>query len=92
MIRNPVHPGEIIKSDVLEPLGLTIGEAAERLGVTRVTLSRVVNGRAGISAEFAWRLEQAGVGTAETWMNLQASYELCQARKSAPKGVTKLAA
>jgi antitoxin HigA-1 len=92
MIKNAVHPGEIIKCDVLEPLNLTVSEAAERLGFSRVTLSRVVNGNARISAQLALRLEQAGVGNAETWMNLQTAYELWMARKKAPKGVARLAA
>lgn len=73
------HPGTILREDVLEPLGLPVSEAAERLGVSRVTLSRVVNGRAGISPDLAIRLEQAGVSTARFWVTLQANYELSQA-------------
>lgn len=73
------HPGEILKEDVLEPLGLTITEAAERLGMTRPNLSRVLNAKAGISPDLALRLESAGVSTAKFWMNLQANYELARA-------------
>jgi len=65
------HPGEILKEDLLEPLGLTVTEAAKRLGMTRLDLSRVLNGKAGISPELALRLEHAGVSTARFWMNLQ---------------------
>lgn len=75
------HPGELLKEDVLEPLGLSIREAAEQLGMSRVSLSRVVNGRAGISPDLAVRLERAGVSTARFWMTLQANYELERAAK-----------
>lgn len=75
------HPGEILKEDVLEPLGLTVTEAADRLGITRPNLSRVLNGKAGISPELALRLERAGASTAKFWMNLQANYELSEASK-----------
>jgi len=75
-MRNHPHPGELLKEDVLEPLGLSIREAAERLGMARASLSRVVNGRAGISPDLAVRLELAGVSTARFWMTLQANYEL----------------
>ncbi|MBX3141560.1 MAG: HigA family addiction module antidote protein [Trueperaceae bacterium] len=75
------HPGEILKEDVLGPLGLSVTEAAERLGMTRPNLSRVLNGKAGISPELALRLESAGVSTAKFWMNLQTNYELAEAAK-----------
>jgi antitoxin HigA-1 len=73
------HPGAILRADVFEPLGLTITDIAERLGVSRVTLSRIVNERAGISPDLAIRLEKAGVSTARFWMALQSNYELAQA-------------
>lgn len=75
------HPGEIIKEDVLEPLGLTVTEAAERLGMTRPNLSRVLNGKTGISPDLALRLQHAGVSTARFWMDLQTNYELAQAAR-----------
>lgn len=80
------HPGELLKDDVLEPLGLSVTEAAQRLGMSRVTLSRVVNGHAGISPDLAVRLERAGVSTARFWMTLQTNYELqrAEAREQPP--------
>jgi addiction module HigA family antidote len=79
MMRNPPHPGETLKEDVLAPLGLSVKEAAERLGMSRVAFSRVLNGRSGISPDLAIRLEQAGVSTARFWVALQAQYDLAQA-------------
>jgi addiction module HigA family antidote len=73
------HPGELLRDDVLEPLDLTVTEAAERLSMSRVALSRVLNGRAGISPDLAIRLEQAGVSTARFWISLQANYDLARA-------------
>lgn len=75
------HPGELLKEDVLAPLQLTVTEAAARLSVSRVNLSRVLNGRAGISPDLAIRLERAGISTARFWMTLQSNYELEQAAK-----------
>lgn len=79
MMKNPSHPGVLLREDVLEPLGLPIKEAAARLNMSRVALSRILNGRAGISPAFAIRLERAGVSTARFWMNLQANYDLAKA-------------
>ena len=76
MMKNPPHPGEIIREDVLSELGLTVAEAADRLGVSRVTLSRVVNGHAGVSPNLAIRLERAGVSTARAWLAMQSNYDL----------------
>jgi addiction module HigA family antidote len=78
MLKNPPHPGEILREDVLLPLDMDVSVAAKRLGVARSTLSRVLNGRSGISPMLALRLEKAGVSTAHFWMNLQANYELAQ--------------
>lgn len=64
MMKNPVHPGEILREDVLAEIGLSVSEAASRLGISRVTLSRVLHGHARISSNLAVRLEEAGVGTA----------------------------
>ncbi|WP_321840688.1 HigA family addiction module antitoxin [Paraburkholderia bannensis] len=86
-MHNPPHPGETLREDVLPELGLTVTEAAAQLGVTRVALSRVLNGRAGISPEMALRLEQwLGVengGRADLWLAMQAAYDLWQVRSKA---------
>ncbi|KLU21986.1 LacI family transcriptional regulator [Caballeronia mineralivorans PML1(12)] len=89
-IHNPPHPGETLREDILPALGLNVTEAAEQLGVTRATLSRVLHGRAGISPEMALRIEGwLGVergGRADLWIAKQASYDLWQARQhGAPK-------
>lgn len=89
-MHNPPHPGDTFREDVLPALGLTVTAAATQLGVTRAALSRVLNGRAGISAQMALRLEGwLGVnngGRAELWISQQAAYDLWQARKAgAPK-------
>jgi antitoxin HigA-1 len=79
---NPPHPGEIIKELCLEPLGLTVTRAAEALGVSRKTLSAILNGRAGISPEMAIRLSMAFDTSAESWLNQQAQYDLWLARQN----------
>ena len=84
-MKNPAHPGRIVRSACLEPLGLSITEGARILGVTRQTLTKIVNGRSGISAEMAIRLTKAFGSTAETWVRMQASYDLAQARKDESK-------
>ncbi len=78
MMKNPPHPGAIIGEDVLGELGLTVAEAAARLGVSRVTLSRVIHGHAGVSPNLAIRLERAGAGTARAWLALQTNYDLAR--------------
>jgi antitoxin HigA-1 len=78
---NPPHPGEIIKELCLEPLGLTVTRAAEALGVSRKTLSAILNGRAGISPEMAIRLSIAYDTSAESWLNQQSQYDLWHARQ-----------
>ena len=82
-IKNPRHPGTTIKNTCLEPLGLSVTVAAEHLGVARHTLSRVLNGAAGISPDMAIRLEKVGWSNADMWMRLQAHYALAQARRHA---------
>ena len=79
---NPPHPGEILKEDVLPALGLTVTQAAEQLGVARVTLSRVINGHAAVSADMAIRLAQWLGGGAEKWLRLQLQYDLWHAKKN----------
>ena len=80
---NPPHPGLSVRHDCLEPLGLSVTEAAYKLGVSRKQLSDIVNCRAGISPEMAIRLDKAFGGGAETWYRLQSAYELAQAMKKA---------
>ncbi len=90
MMHNPPHPGEILKEDVVVPLGLTVTEVAERLAMSRVAVSRVLNGKAGISPDLAVRLEQAGVSTARAWMAMQANYDLWQAMQHKQPPVRRL--
>ena len=78
-MKNPPHPGRGLRQDCTAA-GLSITEAAKKLGVARVTLSRVLNGKAGISPEMALKLEAMGWSNADFWMRLQAAYDLAQAR------------
>ncbi|MEQ1691430.1 MAG: HigA family addiction module antitoxin [Gemmatimonas sp.] len=80
-LKNPVHPGRIVRYDCLEPLGLTVTAGAKVLSVSRQTLNNVVNERTGISAEMAIRLSKAFGSTAETWLAMQMAFDLAQARK-----------
>ena len=80
-MKNPPHPGRIVRQDCVEPLGLTITEAAKVLRVTRQTLNNLVNGKAGISPEMAVRLAKAFGGSAEMWLRLQVNYDLAQLRQ-----------
>jgi len=80
-MKNPPHPGRSIKDACLEPLGLSVTEGAKVLGVTRHTLSRVINGQSGISPDMAIRLEKAGWSNADHWLRLQTAYDLALARK-----------
>ncbi len=84
-MKNPPHPGLSVRHDCLEPLGLTVTYAAKKLGVSRKQMSDVVNGRSGISPEMAIRLDKAFGGGADTWLRLQAAYDLAQAMKNADK-------
>ncbi len=76
----PIHPGEYVRFECIEPLGLTITNAATALGVTRQALNRLVNGKSGVSPEMAVRLEKAFGSTAEMWLRLQAAYDLAQVK------------
>ena len=80
-MKTPPHPGRAIRYDCLEPLDLTVTDGAKVLGVSRPTLSSVINGRAGISPEMAIRLEKAFGGTADAWLRMQAAHDLAQARQ-----------
>jgi len=77
-MKNPPHPGGAVLHDCIEPLGLTITDAAEKLGVSRFTLSELVNGKRGISPEMAVRLSKVFGGSAESWLVQQAQYDLAQ--------------
>ena len=81
-IHNPPHPGEVIREFCLRPLGVTVTRAAAALGVSRKTLSTILNGRAGISPEMAIRLSLAFDTSAESWLNQQLQYDLWQAERN----------
>jgi antitoxin HigA-1 len=80
-MKNPVHPGRIVRHDCLEPLGLSVTAGARVLGVTRQTLNNIVNERSGISPEMAIRLAKAFGSTPETWLRMQMAYDLANALK-----------
>ncbi|MEX2641844.1 MAG: HigA family addiction module antitoxin [Acetobacterales bacterium] len=82
-MKYPPHPGLSVRHDCLEPLGLSVTEAAQALGVSRKQLSDVVNGRAGISPEMAIRLDKGFGGGAETWLRLQTAWDLARAQEKA---------
>ena len=79
-VHNPPHPGEIVKWECLEPLGLSVTRAAQGLGVTRQALSDLVNGKSGVSVDMAIRLSKAFGSTPETWLGVQMDYDLWQAQ------------
>ena len=82
-MKNPPHPGLSIRHDCLEPLDLSVTDAARKLGISRKQLSDVLNGHSGISPEMAIRLHKAFGGGADTWLRLQAAHDLAQAMKKA---------
>ena len=84
-MHNPAHPGEIIREDCLAPLGLSVTAAAKWLGISRQSLSKLLNGRNGISAEMAIRLEKAGWSTADTWLRMQTANDLWKAKQHADR-------
>ncbi|MCX5720824.1 MAG: HigA family addiction module antitoxin [Nitrospirae bacterium] len=84
-MKNPPHPGLSVRHDCLDPLGLSIAAGAKALGVTRQAMNNLVSGKAGISAEMAIRLEKAFGGGAETWLRIQAAYDLAQVEKQVGK-------
>jgi addiction module HigA family antidote len=84
-MKNPPHPGLSVRHDCLEPLGLSVTEAASKLGISRKQLSDILNGHSGLCAEMAIRLDKAFGGGADTWFRLQAAYDLAQAMKKADK-------
>lgn len=90
VMKTPVHPGEILREDVLADLGLSVGETASRLGISRETLSRVLHGHARVSPNLAVRLEEAGVGTARVWLALQSAHDLAVERAAGLPVVRRL--
>ncbi len=84
-MKNPAHPGRIVRSACLEPLGLSVTEGAKVLDVTRQTLTKIINGKSGISPEMAIRLSKAFGSTPETWLRMQLAYNLAQARRDENK-------
>ena len=91
-MKTPPHPGEIVRKDCIEPLGLTITEAADGLGVSRKHLSALVNGRAGISPEMAIRLSKAFGGSPESWLTQQMQYDLRRAQEATDPDVKRFTA
>jgi len=89
-MRSPVHPGAILRQDVLAELGLGVTEAAERLGVSRVALSRVLHEHARVTPNLAVRLEAAGVGTARAWLAMQSARDLAEERATGTPKVRRL--
>ena len=83
--RKPTHPGEILREDIIRPLGLTVTEAAKRLGVTRKTLSALVNCKASMSPEMAVRVAKATKTSPESWLYMQARLDLWLAEQKPPK-------
>ncbi len=81
LMHNPPHPGEVLKELCIEPLGLTVTDAAKGLGISRKTLSSILNGKAGISPEMAVRLSIAFNTSSESWLNQQSQYDLWQAEQ-----------
>ena len=84
-MHNPPHPGEVLRKLCIEPLGLTITDASAALGVSRKTLSAILNGRAGVSPEMAIRLSLAFDTSAESWLNQQLQYDLWRAERNRKK-------
>ena len=79
-MHNPLHPGAIVREDCLKPLGLSVTQGARHLGVGRQTLSNLVNEKAAISIEMAYRLSKAFGSTPETWLGMQLAFDLAQSR------------
>lgn len=84
-MKNPPHPGRIVRQECIEPLGLTVTEAARALGVTRQALNNLVNLKAGISPEMAIRLSKAFGSSPEVWLGMQMAYDLAQLEKQTSK-------
>lgn len=89
-MHNPPHPGEVLRDGVFTDAAITVTDFAARLGVTRVALSRVLNGKAGISADMALRLAAALGGGSHSWLHMQANYDLWHAERALRRQVAKI--
>jgi len=89
-MHKPSHPGEVLRDGVFTATGISVTDFAKRIGVTRVALSRVLNGKSGISADMAVRLAAALGGSAEIWLHMQANHELWQPEKALKREVAKI--
>ena len=89
--RKPTHPGEILLEDVLKPIGLTITEAAQNLGISRKTLSELLHGKSSLSTEMAIRIAEATNTSPESWLNMQMKLDLWKALQYAPRNIKKFA-
>jgi addiction module HigA family antidote len=89
-MKNPPHPGLSVRLNCLEPFDLSVTEGAKALGVSRTTLSRLINGQAGVSPDMAIRLSKAFGATPDIWIRMQAAYDLAQARQHEKKIKVKL--
>ena len=90
--KNPVYPGAVIREDFFKELGVSVSEVSRKLGVSRVTLSRVLNGKVALTPNLALRLELAGIGNDRLWLDMQTAYELAQARSKETPRVEPLVA
>ena len=89
IIRKPTHPGEVLLEDVIKPLGITITEAAQNLGVSRKTLSELVNQKSSLSPEMALRISEATKTSPESWLNMQTKLDLWNALQKKPENVSE---
>ena len=89
--RKPTHPGEVLLEDVIKPLGITITEAAQDLGISRKTLSELIHGKCSLSPEMAVRIAKATNTSPESWLAMQTKLDLWQAMQDEPKDVIKFA-
>jgi len=87
--RKPTHPGEVLLEDVIKPLGITITEAAQDLGISRKTLSELIHGKCSLSPEMAVRIAKATKTSPESWLAMQTKLDLWQAMQDEPKDVMK---
>ena len=87
--RKPTHPGEVLLEDVIKPLGITITEAAQDLGISRKTLSELIHGKCSLSPEMAVRIAKATKTSPESWLAMQTKLDLWQAMQDEPKDIIK---
>ena len=87
--RKPTHPGEVLLKDVIKPLGLTVTDAARKLGVSRKTLSELVNRKSALSPEMALRIAKATKTSPESWLNMQTKLDLWNALQHEPENVSE---